>query len=591
MAAKKAKKKPTKKELAAKAKAKQTAAQAEKDKKKRAVDAANKKIEIDRSKKADQIMRVYSNLAKKMKRKIGMNDMIDAGITKDTVTHHFRSLARLEEAARDKYDGRFHDVAINEIMGPKALKKLSASVSKYNRFFITTAITGCNVDKNFLKSAVSYCEKNKAQLLVLVASDPAHNRSGFKGEYLGSVDRDLVHSGLVVTADTALNSNLYISTIKLSAKNVDPITGLDRISQKNGSFIYASPKQRLRAVAVSNEKLPHVLMTTGAITVPNYSTKNYMSERTGYIANNDHVMGGMIVEIEDDEIFHYRQVQADKSGSFIDFGIQYKKDGGTKLVAPEALVMGDWHSGSVDPTAKKAWFEIATNLKTKRLVVHDGFDGFAINHHERNNRIIRALRAMERKDYLKAEMEEYAQDLREMSELVSEIVIVKSNHDEFLKRWLADGKYTEDPINHRYALDLAAAMLDGHDPLKWAIEQTQIVNNENLTWLDRDDDYIIAGIQLGAHGDKGSNGSRGSLMAMERAYGNSVTGHTHSPEILRGAWQVGTTSLLKLSYNEGPSSWFHSCCLVYPNGSRQLINSVEGNYRDFKNSYKMKETA
>ena len=585
-AKKKAKtKKPTKKELAAKKKA----AQLEKEKKKRAIEAAKKKLERERQKKKEGILRQYANLAKKLKRKIGINDMVDIGVSKDTITHYFRSLSRLEEAAREKYDTRFHDVAINEIMGPKALKKLSTSVSKFNRFFVTTAITGCQVDKNFLKSAVSFCKLNKAQLLVLVASDPAHNRSGFKeGEYLGSIDKDILHSGVVVTADTALNSNLYISTIKLSAKHIDPITGLDRIGQKNGSFIYASPKQRLRAVAVSNEKLPHVLMTTGAITKPNYNTKNYMSERTGYIANNDHVMGGLIVEIENDEIFHYRQVQANKSGSFIDFGIQYKKDGTTKAMAPEALVMGDWHSGSTDPTAKAAWFDIVEKLKCKRLVVHDGFDGFAINHHERENRIIRALRAMEGRDNLKKEIEEYAQDLREMSELVDEVVLVKSNHDDFLDRWLMTGKYTDDPVNHRYALDVAAAMLDGYDPLKWAIEQTEIVENDNLTWLERDDDYLIAGIQLGAHGDKGSNGARGSLMAMERSYGNSVTGHTHSPEILRGAWQVGTTSLLKLSYNEGPSSWFHTSCLVYSNGSRQLINSVEGNYRCTKNAHKIK---
>lgn len=569
---------------------KKTAAQLEKEKKKKLEEAAKKKIERERLKKLDSIMRTYANLAKKLKRKVRMNDMIDAGVTKDTISHHFRSLSRLEEAARGKYSERFHDVALNDILGPKALKKLGGVVNDFNRFFITTAITGCAVDRDFIKSVKSYCIKNEAQLLVLVASDPAHNRSGFgQGEFLGSVDKELLDCGIVVTADTALNSNVYLSTIKLSAKQIDPITGLDRIGQRNGSFIYASPKQRMKPVPVSNERLPHVLMTTGAITESNYTTKNYMSERTGCIADNDHVIGGIVVEIVDDEIFHFRQVQADKNGSFIDMGIEYKKDGSTKEIRPEALVMGDWHSGSTDPTARHAWFDIAEKLKVKRLLVHDGCDGRSINHHERHNVILRAQRAMDGLNDFRKEVCEYAEDLNSMSDIVDEVVIVKSNHDEVLKRWLQDGEYVKDPVNHRYALDLAAAMMDGNDPLKWAVEGCGILKDPlRIKWLDRDEDFIIGGVQLGAHGDKGANGARGSLRAMERSYGNSVSGHSHSPEILRGAWQVGTSSLLKLSYNQGPSSWFHTSCLVYGNGSRQLINSINGEYRSIKNAYKHK---
>ena len=34
-------------------------------------------------------------------------------------------------------------------------------------------------------------------------------------------------------------------------------------------------------------------------------------------------MGAIIVEIVDDKRYHFRQVQADKDGSFIDLGVQY----------------------------------------------------------------------------------------------------------------------------------------------------------------------------------------------------------------------------------------------------------------------------
>ena len=94
-----------------------------------------------------------------------------------------------------------------------------------------------------------------------------------------------------------------------------------------------------------------------------------------------------------------------------------------------------------------------------------------------------------------------------------------------------------------------------------------------------DEDYKVAGIQLGVHGHLGANGSRGSLANMEKSYNKSVTGHSHSPAILRDAWVVGTSSRLRLDYNQGPSSWLNTFCLVYPNGQRQLINIIEGKYK------------
>jgi hypothetical protein len=158
------------------------------------------------------------------------------------------------------------------------------------------------------------------------------------------------------------------------------------------------------------------------------------------------------------------------------------------------------------------------------------------------------------------------------------VVVVKSNHDEFLDRYLRHGKYVEDSQNHRFALDLACALIDGKDPLQVGCEMTGLNKFSNIKWLCRDQDYKIAGIQLGSHGDKGANGSRGSLRTMEAAYGSSISGHSHVPEIYRNAWSVGTSSLLRLSYVVGPSSWLHSSILVYSNGSRQIINAIEGHW-------------
>lgn len=533
----------------------------------------------EESEKKQQIAQLFADLSSKLKRHISMNDLIDNGVTKDMVTHHYRSLTRLSEAARDKFPDSFHDVDIKDIIGPKSLQELQDAVKKYKRFIITTAVTSCQVDEDLLLSMENFCQRKDAAVLALVASDPAHNKEF--GKKYGSIDRRIVESkyAFPVVGDTALNTNLYISTIKLSAKHIDPITGLSRIGQRNGSFIYASPKQRLKATAVSNTKLPHMLMTTGAITKPDYSTENYMSERTAHIAENDHIMGAIIVEVVDKDIYHFRQIQGDKFGSFIDLGVQYNPDGSTNDIAPKAFVLGDWHSGETDPIAKQAWIEITKQLNIETIVLHDTFNGMSINHHEDHMGILKAQRAHMNQLDLESELKMLAKDLDDWTSLVDSVVIVKSNHDIFLERYLQDGKYVKDPHNHKISLYLSLAMLDDKDPLQYGVEKQGLQNPSKITWLQMDDDYRIAGIQLGAHGHCGASGSRGSLKAMEAAYGHSVSGHSHTPEILRQSFQVGTSSYLKLSYNKGPSSWMHSSCLVYPNGSRQLINVIDGKWR------------
>ncbi len=541
--------------------------------------------DAEHKKKAEQILEAYAEIAES-KGYVSMNDMIDAGYTKDTVTYYYRNLARLNTEAREAYPESFFDVYLNELLNTENLHKMHKAVKDHKRILITTAVTGCRANDEFIASMKNYCSKNNAHVLVLVASDPAHNKFSPGANY-GTVDQQLASDDdiSIVVADIALNSNLRVSTVKLSAKHVDPATSMGRIASKNGTFVFASPKQRLKAIPVSNKKFPHFVMTTGAVTIPDYSTDNYMSGRTAFIAQHDHVMGGLVLEIVDDEKYHFRQIQADEDGAFIDLGIRYRPDGETERIIPEAFVLGDWHSGSTDPFAKTAWSEIAQLLDIHRLVMHDLFDGQSINHHERENVVTRAKRVAQDRHDLRTEMHELVKDIDYLTTLAKEIVIVKSNHDEVLDRYLMSGYYVKDPQNHRYALDLACVAMDGNDPLQHAVNTIGLKQPDKVRWLNRDEDFKIAGIQLGAHGDLGANGSRGGIKNIEGAYGLSVTGHAHTPEILRGSFQVGTSSLLKLSYNRGPSSWMHSSCLVYPNGSRQLIMAINGEWRMEEDSF------
>lgn len=526
----------------------------------------------------DKIIKTYAELSKKNGHPPTRQELLKAGYSRDTIRYHFGGYEVLRDLAKDKFPKLMKEAIVtDELFSPEALAAIQDSVKNYSRFVITTAVTGCIPHKGFLASIKNYCSVNNAALLVLSCTDPAAaNASGF-GIHSSLLDE------MIIAKDVALNSNVFVSTIKLSAKHIDPITGLSRLGKRNGSFIYGSPKQRLKLTATSSTKLPHAIMTTGAVTRPNYDTDRYMSGRTAYIADYDHVIGAIVVEVENSEIFHYRQVQANKSGHFADLGKLYTPTD-VKDYSPELLVLGDYHSGETDLSAKSAFLtgenSLAALLKPNKAVIHDGFNGHSISHHEAKSRALKAQRHERGELGLEKELKHLAKEINEIGPLFSGgLVWVRSNHDEHLDRYLDEAAYIYDPCNYKISLKLAQAMADGQNPVRAGIEALGLDPSLKIKWLSRDEDFKVAGIECGSHGDRGSNGSRASTKGMEEAFGLSVSGHSHTPEILRGAWVVGTLSKLKLEYNKGASSWMHTSCLVYPNGMRQLINSIDGKYR------------
>lgn len=505
-------------------------------------------------------------------------DLRAMGVTQDMYRHHFGTISALRKAAMEMYPEVFAGV-INpeEVVNKKSTSKIDSEIKKFKKFIITTAVTGQFADTNFLKSIDYYCKVNNAKLLILPSCDVASNLPDDTVEW--HFDDNFL-SRTMVFHQTKLNSNIHISQLRIGARQINPTTGLGRISQGKGSFIFASPKQTLEYDPVSNIKYPHARMSTGACTFPRYAPKNITSSRSAFLAENDHVIGGIIIEVEDDKIYHFRQIQADNRGGFCDLGYYYS--GKSKEKAIPKLVMGDLHAGQHDEKACAAWEEMIDELSIDEVIFHDVFNGRSINHHEEEDIIIRSQLSKEKLLNLEQELKVTGDVLDKFlsKKSIKRGVVTKSNHDEWLIKWLKRGRFSKEPENFQIGCKLADAAVDGKDPLLVGIKgYSSIKNFDKLKFLDRNEDYKIAGIECGAHGDKGPNGSIGTKNNLERAYGKCVVGHSHTPGILRGVFQVGTTSLLKMGYNDGVSSWMHCSCLVYPNGQRQLINSIGGKWR------------
>lgn len=442
----------------------------------------------------------------------------------------------------------------------KRANKVKKIISKTKRFIITTAVVGAEVNKLALESVKNYCTVNKASLLVIPAADPAANVSnGLAAE---------LQNESIVFENLDLNDNIAIFALKLSAKQINPTTGLGRFGQRNKSFIFASPKQSLEFVSVGNNRMPHALMTTGAITKPAYQSSKYMSQRTAFIAEHDHVEGAIIVEIVDDKLYHFRQIQFNSDGSFIDLGKKYSRDSvsDSKILS---MVLGDWHSGVTDRKVAHVTFKMIDTFKPEEIVLHDLFNGISISHHVEDLSVTKAKLNV---PSLKYELSITRSDLNLFKSMVERVIIVKSNHDEWIDRYLEEGRYIKDPTNFRLALDLAAAKYDGKDPLAYGIYRDNIPNN--IKFLKRDEDHIVRGIQLGCHSDL-----EGSLSRLEKAFGKAIGGHSHTAAILRGVRKVGTSTALRESYAKGPISWTHTHALINEDGSVQLINIIDGQYR------------
>jgi hypothetical protein len=446
------------------------------------------------------------------------------------------------------------------------MASLESMVSKY---IVTAAQRGANYHEGFLASLEKYAKEHKSEIIVVPIA--------------GQKPDELLHKDLqkhTIATSYSFSKNLLLEDFPVKPQQIRPLTGLGRFIQGNKSAVVASPKQHLEVLATSNSDLPKILVTTGAVTRPNYDTAN----RLGAIAEKDHVYGALIVEIDDKTgEFHYRHIRSKgKDGSFIDLGTSYNAFKANSRAFGGTLVLGDLHVGQLNKEAIKASMALIQEVKPQYVVIHDLFDGYSISHHDLGKQVYRAQKQRSGKLSLVNELKQCGEFLTDLIKYLprdSQVIVVKSNHDEHLNRYLEEGRYGSEPDNLYLSSKLATAMIDGKDPLKEGIKEVYGNFGNRVRFLTRDDDFKVHGVQAGSHGDLGSNGSRGTLTSQQINYGKSVVGHAHTPAMRGDAYRVGTLTNLKLDYNRGPSSWLNTNGIINPDGSVQLINIINGRYK------------
>lgn len=437
------------------------------------------------------------------------------------------------------------------------------------KFFVTCISPLFKIHAKFLSSIKTFCNHNDATLVILPMNGVVQS-----DKYEVS-DIELIEE--YIATEYTFNNNLKALDIKLSPQQINPLTGLDRFGEKEYSLIIASPKQQMNSLTLIKNGLPHILHSTGMMCE---NVISYRSNRIGRIAEQDHILGGLIVDIKDSEVFFIRQVQADQTtGEFVDLNKLYGNNS-VKKMNPKAIYCGDSHAGWEDENAIKSVLNQIEELEPEEIFLGDVFDGHSISHHHEKN-IKEQVNRLESINTLEKELHVVANHIKIFTDRFPnlKINIIRSNHDEHLDRYLNEGRYIQDRFNHRLALQLAIYNLDGYNPIeKWlSIHYPEIL--KNVVFHSRESVYKIGEVQCSSHGDVSFNGIKASALTLEKAHTKCTVGHAHTAKILRNVYIVGTMSKFKLPYTKGPSSWTHTNCSIYENGSRQLLTSVNGEWK------------
>lgn len=440
-------------------------------------------------------------------------------------------------------------------------------------YLITAAVAGAEPNRPFLTCLKAYAKRIKGQVIVAAVA-------GGKDDI---IDGDISENFSVVTGNMPLGKNVSLRQFQIRATQMNPLVGLDRFIQNGESAIIPATKQFFRPVA-DMTGLTRAIYSTGACTLP-----SYRDSRAGEIAQHDHVTGAVVVECGADGYFHARHITWLKEG-FTDLGTRVERTGKQGAVRffdarAEAVVAGDWHCGDTDPVARAATFEMFNLFEPRRVVIHDIFNGHSINHHERDKAINQARAYEKGRLSLSEELLAAAKELQDIARHAprdATVLVAKSNHDDWLNRYLNAGEFMQHAANARLCLPLAEAMLDGKDPLEVALRARAKLNK--VHFLKRKEAVRVLDWEIGQHGDAGLNGAKASIAQLERLQSRAVIGHRHTPEVYRGCVVVGTNTYLDLDYNQdSPSTWLHANAVIWPDGSVQLL--VMLNQRNCKWTY------
>lgn len=459
-------------------------------------------------------------------------------------------------------------------------------------YLLTSAQNNTHVHAGLWRNLRAYAAHRSAKLMV---SQFTYNKANYgeKSVKPGTISSD-DYAGLWYASEVesyAFNDRFAITPsltfcgeINIIPTAARPLSGFENYTGRSSGIF---PHAKHAMVSIASLHAAKFNYTTGCCTL-----RNYLQKKAGLKAEHTHAYGALIVEVNDAGNWFVRQIQADEDGDFQDLDVVVRNGRIVEGQRVEAVQWGDVHVDQLDPVVRRTNWGAGGMLDTLRpryQFLHDTLDFRSRNHHDRFNAHEAFRKHVSQSDNVEAELNRVALFLtHEAARPGCKTVVVESNHDKALGRWLREADFRADPENAEFFLDAQRLMYRAlrkgeHLHLFGAIMRKMGVSPA-VRFLGTGESFVICkeagGVETGLHGHAGPNGLRGSPSQFARLGRPTNTGHTHSASIIDGAFTAGVSGKLRMGYNDdGPSSWSNSHIVTYPGGGRTIVTLWQGKWR------------
>jgi hypothetical protein len=443
------------------------------------------------------------------------------------------------------------------------------------KHIITSVQLGAKVNKNFWNNIKKFKEKHGVDTIYVFLMN-----GKTKDDILHPSVMELIRSGEIELIDKnfSLNAKVRVYNTKVLAQNINPMAGQSSKLPPEYSYVMPGTKSRFFTVASIGTNA-RFFTSTGSLTEPNYKVEavsSGMVVKRGLQALAQHQYGFIYFQNNGRGKFDIYPLSSDRTGNFHYLNEKYHSGKLSKSVV-ESLILGDIHHGQTNKYARETYLKRIETLKPKVVILHDLFDGQSINHHTRDRWLERVRNATRNQASLENELKSLLKEINYLANRFPDVkfVVAESNHDIFLRTYVDSRKHHYEEYNYLMGIRIFPQILDLR---KIVLEEAlKLVGKlpRNFKFLRENDSFKVRGVELGQHGHKGANGSRGSDIQFKRLNLKTITAHKHSPLMEGNVMVVGTNTNLEQGYTiGGASSWMHADGILYPNGTYSLLTAV-----------------
>ncbi len=400
--------------------------------------------------------------------------------------------------------GRLHS-------GQARIKYALPPEGEVRRYLVTSAQNNTSLHEPLWDNLQAYAAHLGAKLLVAtftynkaqIGAKGAKRKTSKEGDTKGEWWDPRLEPYVVDQSVELAPGLIWCGELQILPTAVDPLSGFDSYTGR-ASTIVPHPKFAVKSIPSPKHSGTKFMWTTGTVTL-----RNYIQKKAGLLAEFHHGYGALIVEVDSDGGWYVRQLNADSEGVFYDFDAQVKDGEVTFGHRPEAVVWGDIHVHWLAPKMRElCWGKdgLLDRLDPKVQVMHDVLDFHARKHHDLDDPWLQYAKIPLGKDCVEEECADAGNFLWNASRAWCKTLVVRSNHDDMLVKWLKFADWKADLLNAKFFFRAHLAMLHAidrgrdFDIIEWAL--TRGDPSPGVYFLQRDERAIVCpdasgGIELG----------------------------------------------------------------------------------------------